>query len=162
MCAFSIENKENIENKISKNYWQTKYCVLKYSPLKAKGNCVTAAQQTLTLYVGVRIPIPLPKKNRPSTDGLFFLSFGCGIVASNHSAEPCEARGSHFASKPMGARSYKARAKIFALRIPLFHDHQLMVCFSFLCLRNNLFANFLSVFLTFYPSMCYNIPTIKL
>lgn len=26
-------------------------------------NCVTAARQTLTLFVGVRIPIPQPKRN---------------------------------------------------------------------------------------------------
>lgn len=27
------------------------------------GNCVTVARQTLTLFVGVRIPIPQPYKN---------------------------------------------------------------------------------------------------
>ena len=26
------------------------------------GNCVTVARQTLTLFVGVRIPIPQPKR----------------------------------------------------------------------------------------------------
>ena len=48
-------------------------------------NCVTVARQTLTLFVGVRIPIPQPKK----TDHLKvvgFLSFGRGIEDSHHSA----------------------------------------------------------------------------
>ena len=35
--------------------------MLKYNPLVALGNCVTVARQTLTLFVGVRIPIPQPK-----------------------------------------------------------------------------------------------------
>ena len=35
------------------------------------GNCVTVAQQTLTLYVGVRIPIPQPKKERSNRFVLF-------------------------------------------------------------------------------------------
>ena len=36
------------------------------------GNCVTAARQTLTLFVGVRIPIPQPKE-RTDPCGRFFL-----------------------------------------------------------------------------------------
>ena len=38
-----------------------------------KGNCVTAAQQTLTLYVGVRIPIPLPKNSTSFDLSNFFI-----------------------------------------------------------------------------------------
>ena len=36
------------------------------------GNCVTVAQQTLTLYVGVRIPIPQPEKSRLRKQSAFF------------------------------------------------------------------------------------------
>lgn len=38
-------------------------------------NSVTVARQTLTLFVGVRIPIPQPKRNDPS--GRFsFVEYG--------------------------------------------------------------------------------------
>ena len=36
------------------------------------GNCVTAARQTLTLFVGVRIPIPQPEKLQLVTKLEFF------------------------------------------------------------------------------------------
>ena len=39
--------------------------------LSLLGNCVTVARQTLTLFVGVRIPIPQPLK-APSNRGCFY------------------------------------------------------------------------------------------
>ena len=42
--------------------------------LSLLGNCVTVARQTLTLFVGVRIPIPLPVKQTMFFHGLFFCS----------------------------------------------------------------------------------------
>ena len=36
------------------------------------GNSVTVARQTLTLFVGVRIPIPQPEKSSISTEMLLF------------------------------------------------------------------------------------------
>ena len=51
------------------------------------GNCVTAARQTLTLFVGVRIPIPQPKESdhHPMVAFIFLLVWG--IEDSHHSAE---------------------------------------------------------------------------
>ena len=86
--------------------------MLEYTPLMTQGNCVTAAQQTLTLYVGVRIPIPLPE--RSTAKAVLFFRSGRGIEDSHHSSR--SERGSHFASKAMGARSREPRAKIFAQR----------------------------------------------
>ena len=59
--------------------------MLEYTPLITQGNCVTAAQQTLTLYVGVRIPIPLPE--RSTAKAVLFFRSGRGIEDSHHSAE---------------------------------------------------------------------------
>ena len=52
--------------------------MLEYTPLITQGNCVTAAQQTLTLYVGVRIPIPLPEKSTCVSKCFFQLYSPCG------------------------------------------------------------------------------------
>ena len=50
--------------KINFIFWKTSwlYGNLVYNIFVALGNCVTVARQTLTLFVGVRIPIPQPKK----------------------------------------------------------------------------------------------------
>ena len=52
-----------------------------YNNTRAKpmGNCVKVARQTLTLFVGVRIPIPQPKNPRSSERGFFYPSRRLGI-----------------------------------------------------------------------------------
>ncbi len=53
--------------------------------VKILGNCVTVARQTLTLFVGVRIPIPQPDESLDTqfVFGVFSLSkFGTRIGAA--------------------------------------------------------------------------------
>ena len=54
------------------------YCSVKERNL-ILGNCVTVARQTLTLFVGVRIPIPQPKINHPTGWFYFWRKRGIGI-----------------------------------------------------------------------------------
>ena len=85
-------------------------CAKIYSVI-TQGNCVTAAQQTLTLYVGVRIPIPLPKKN----DHLLMVVFSFlwrGIEDSHHSAAR---RGVRISRPKVGMLAYQTQGvEIFA------------------------------------------------
>ena len=46
------------------------------------GNCVTVARQTLTLFVGVRIPIPQPKRKLADLNSEFFI-FEYNIFTNN-------------------------------------------------------------------------------
>ena len=55
------------------------------------GNCVTAARQTLTLFVGVRIPIPQPERSTAKS-GAFFRS-GRGIGCRTHAPTATPRRG---------------------------------------------------------------------
>ena len=43
-----------------------------YRSKEPLGNCVTAARQTLTLFVGVRIPIPQPENDRFRQESVVF------------------------------------------------------------------------------------------
>ena len=43
--------------------------------VKILGNCVTVARQTLTLFVGVRIPIPQPNPQRRKSLGITYYLF---------------------------------------------------------------------------------------
>ena len=43
--------------------------------VKILGNCVTVARQTLTLFVGVRIPIPQPNPLRRKSLGITYYLF---------------------------------------------------------------------------------------
>ena len=56
------------------------------------GNCVTVARQTLTLFVGVRIPIPQPVESldtQTRVEALIFYSFFSRVEAvSNLNSRP--------------------------------------------------------------------------
>ena len=43
--------------------------------VKILGNCVTVARQTLTLFVGVRIPIPQPERVHQKDAPFFYALF---------------------------------------------------------------------------------------
>ena len=63
----------------------TKHCsiiinVVRNTKNKILRNCVTVARQTLTLFVGVRIPIPQPEKVRRASAGLFQRNLPFGQV----------------------------------------------------------------------------------
>ena len=51
--------------------------------LQILGNCVTVARQTLTLFVGVRIPIPQPKNKEWYRKILLFIFFTFDFRDSN-------------------------------------------------------------------------------
>ena len=69
------------------------------------GNCVTVARQTLTLFVGVRIPIPQPAQRTPS-GGLFFCA-GWGIEDPNRSAYGFAAKRGVTEEKTIDNRFFK-------------------------------------------------------
>ena len=57
--------------------------------LSLLGNCVTVARQTLTLFVGVRIPIPLPKKQTMISWSVFL--YLCMVAKKELTENPSEA-----------------------------------------------------------------------
>ena len=98
--------------------------MLQYKPFQSKlGNCVTAARQTLTLFVGVRIPIPQPKNPRSSERGFFYPSRRLGIsltrevrrISSRAARRPC----------------ISSRASVHFLRLDDIQHFVLMICNSY-------------------------------
>ena len=109
--------------------------MLEYTPLITQGNCVTAAQQTLTLYVGVRIPIPLPEQSTAKS-GAFFRS-GRGIEDSHHSAAR---RGGRISRPKVGMLAYQTQGvEIFANGKYPFPSTARAVLFLFLRRNSGLF-----------------------
>ena len=99
-----------------------------------KGNCVTAAQQTLTLYVGVRIPIPLPKK----TDHIFVVCFSFFGQWNRGFESQRRRRGIRIRHSKIDKLACQAKsARILVIRrASLFRDRIFVVCLSFLLQQN--------------------------
>ena len=83
----------------------------------AKRNCVTVARQTLTLFVGVRIPIPLKKARRASARSCFFSGIlkrdsNRGVLENTPVRTDCRFR---IRSPPLSARISRKNAKFLKL-----------------------------------------------